>query len=327
MRPFTYLEPTDISEATTLLRDLGAEACLIAGGSDLLGELKDDLLRVGALVSLARIERLREIGQEADGLRLGAMVTLHGMEKAPQLTGPLSLLAEAARGVATPEIRNQSTLGGNLCQHSRCLHYRSPWIACFKKGGTDCPARESEQQDYLSVMGGHECFSAHPSDLAPPLLALDAIAVVVGHGGERRLPLSAFFAPLEGHDQGDNGLEQGEILAAVIVPPLAADWRGTYLKARERTAGDFALVGVAFGCRLVQGQMRDVRLALTGVATAPKRFLEAEAVLEGQNPSAEIVAQAAEVVFAPATPLPHNGFKVALGQALVVRIIQQVTAD
>lgn len=327
MKPFAYHQPGEAAEAGRLLETHRGEARLIAGGSDLLGELKDGIVHYGQLVSLSRVEGLDSIDQAGSGPRIGAMVLLARMEGDPLLSGPYKMLAEAARGVATPEIRNQGTLGGNLCQRPRCLHYRSPWVDCLKKGASGCPAMESPHQAYLSVMDAGDCRAVNPSDLAPPLVALEAAAVIDGAAGARSLPLAEFFAGADQIAGRDNALEPGELLVAVQLPPWPENWRGAYLKARERAAGDFALVSVAFGCRVEAGRMRDARLVLGGVSAAPLRCPGAESLLEGQAPSAETAARAAEAAFAGASPLAHNGFKLDLGRALVARAISQVTAS
>lgn len=324
MKPFAFREPMSVSGAVDLLRGGNGKARPIAGGSDLLGELKEGLVHYEQLVSLGRIEELRVIRADLSGLHLGAGVTLVQLEREPRLAGPYRIVAEAARGVATPEIRNQGTLGGNLCQRPRCLHYRSPWVSCWKKGGTTCPAVASEHQPYLSVFGGTPCASVHASDLAPPLMALDASVHIAG-AGERSVTLDAFFAGPELDVRRENILTRDELVTAVTLPAAPADWSGTFLKARERTAGDFPLVSVAVGCALSGGRMRQVRMVLGGVAPIPRRCLDAQALLEGQVPSRAVAERAAAAAFAGATPLPHNGYKVELGRALVVRAIEQVT--
>jgi xanthine dehydrogenase YagS FAD-binding subunit len=247
MRPFEFVEPTTLAEVVRMLQTGAGQARLIAGGSDLLGELKEDVVHYERLVSLAGLAELRAVQQDEAGLRLGALVTLDALEYEPRLQGPYSILAEAARGVATPEIRRQGTLGGNLCQRPRCLYYRSALTPCLKKGGTDCPAVAGPYQDYLSIMGGHGCFIVHASDLAPPLIVLGGRVVLAGTTGERTLPLEQFFAGPERDVQRENVLAEDEVLTAVTLPPPIPHWRGTYLKARERTAGDFPLVSVALG--------------------------------------------------------------------------------
>ena len=324
MRPFEFLEPTTLEEVLVLLRSGTPQARLIAGGSDLLGELKDDVVHYERLVSLAGIKALQELHQDETGLRLGALVTITQLEYEPRLQGPYRILAEAARGVATPEVRNQGTLGGNLCQRPRCLYYRSALSPCLKKGGADCPAVTGPFQDYLSIMGGHGCFSVHASDLAPPLIALGGYVILTGPTGERTLPLEQFFAGPERDVQRENVLADDEVLMAVTIPAPEPSWKGTYLKARERTAGDFPLVSVAVGYAHATGVIQHARVVLGGVAPIPWRSPQAEAVLAGQSPSPGLAARAAEAALAAAQPLRHNAFKLDIARALIARAITSV---
>ncbi len=331
MKPFAFLEPATVAEAIEMLANGAGSARLIAGGSDLLGEMKEGIVHYDRLVSLGRIAELGAIREEPGGLFIGAAVTLADMEHEPLLSGPYGVLAEAARGIATPEIRNQGTVGGNLCQRPRCFHYRSAWIPCLKKGGAGCPARESAHQHYLSVFEGGECAAASVSDLAPALVALGASAVVEGAGGQRRIPLREFRIPLRDYRGGavadpprENILAPDEVLTGVALPSAPEGWRGCSLKARERTAGDFALVSAVFGCRVLEGKMRGVRLVLGAAAASPLACPDAEGVLEGAAFSPALAAEAAEAAFADAKPIAHNGYKVAMGRALVARAIEQI---
>jgi xanthine dehydrogenase YagS FAD-binding subunit len=327
VRPFAFAEPASLDEVIRLLAAAQTQARLIAGGSDLLGELKDDVVFYERLVSLAGVEALRQIREEGKGLCLGALVTLVQLEYDPRLQGPYHILAEAARSVATPEIRNQGTLGGNLCQRPRCLYYRQALTPCLKKGGTDCPAVESPYQAYLSIMGGHGCYSVHASDLAPPLIALGATASLAGPTGVRTLPLEQFFAGPAQDVRRENVLAADEVLTAVTLPAVLPTWQGTYLKARERTAGDFPLVSVAVGYALDAGVIRQPRLVLGGVAPVPWRSPAAEDVLEDQRPSPALAARAAATALTNAQPLAHNAFKVEIGLALVERAIMAVASS
>jgi xanthine dehydrogenase YagS FAD-binding subunit len=279
------------------------------------------------LVSLAGVEELRHIQEEAGRLRLGALVTVAQLEYDPRLQGPYRILVEAARSVATPEIRNQGTLGGNLCQRPRCLYYRHTLTPCLKKGGVGCPALDSPYQAYLSIMGGHGCYSVHASDLAPPLIALDAQVSLVGSSGVRTLPLAQFFAGPEQDVRRENVLAADEVLTTVTLPAALPGWQGTYVKARERTAGDFPVVSVAVGYGLDAGRIRQARLVLGGVAPIPWRSPAAEAVLEGQPPSPALATRAATAALANAQPLSHNTFKLEIGRALVERAIAAVAAS
>jgi xanthine dehydrogenase YagS FAD-binding subunit len=327
VRPFAFVEPTSLDEVIRLLAAGQGQARLIAGGSDLLGELKDEVVSYARLVSLVRIEELRHIREEGGGLRLGALVSVAQLEYDPRLQGPYRILAEAARSVATPEIRHQGTLGGNLCQRPRCLYYRHALTPCLKKGGADCPALESPYQAYLAIMGGRGCYSVHASDLAPPLMALGAQVSIAGPSGVRTLPLEQFFAGPEQDIRRENVLAADEVLTAVTVPAARPGWQGTYLKARERTAGDFPIVSVAVGYALDAGLIRQARLVLGGVAPVPWRSPAGEAVLEGQQPSPALAARAAAAALASAQPLSHNAFKVEIGRASVERAIMAVASS
>jgi xanthine dehydrogenase YagS FAD-binding subunit len=322
MRAFTFAAPTTLADAFALLQDRAEQALPIAGGSDLIGLLKDDVVQYEHLISLAGIAALRDCRVDQDGLYLGALVTLSELEHDARLQGPYRMLAEAARGVATPEIRNQGTLGGNLCQRPRCFHYRSALIPCLKKGGLACPAKESPHQQYLSVMGGEGCFCVHASDLAPVLMAMGGRVWLEGPAGQRSMLLESFFAGPEQDVRRENVLAPAEVMTAVTVPALAEDWRGAFLKARERTAGDFPLVSVATGFTLRDGAIQQASVVLGGVAPVPWRSPAAEAVLEGQAPSETVAEQAAAAAFATAQPLAHNDYKVDIGRALVARAIR-----
>jgi xanthine dehydrogenase YagS FAD-binding subunit len=325
VKPFEFAAPESLTEALALV---GEGAHPIAGGSDLLGELKEGTAHFARLVSLGRIAALREIRHGVAGLAIGAGVTIAELETEPRLLGPWRLLAEAARGVATPEIRNQGTLGGNLFQRPRCLHFRSPSITCAKKGGAGCPAESSPYQHYLSVFGGGVCFAVNASDLAPALIALKAVARIAGPGGSRDLDVAALFTAPDPEAMAgarrEHVLAHDELLTAVVLPPQHPEWTGTYLKARERTAGDFPLVSVAFGARVAEGRLSHVRLVLGGVAPTPRVCPEAEAILEGQAPGSATVERAAQAAFEAARPLPHNGYKLDLGRALIARAIGQI---
>jgi xanthine dehydrogenase YagS FAD-binding subunit len=317
MKPVSFIEPSSIQEV--IAESSGAGARLIAGGSDLLGELKEGSAAYQHLVSLAGLDALRGIESVPGGLHIGALTTIAEMEYSTELIGPYRILSEAARSVATPEIRNQGTLGGNLCQRPRCLHYRHALVDCLKKGGEGCPAAETPYQSYLSIFGGPGCYAVNASDLAPPLIAVDAIVTIQGASGSRDLPLESFFTGPEDEPTRENVLETGEVLTGITIPPLPSHWRGAYSKARERTAGDFPIVSLALGYELEDGRMTEVRLVLGGVGPTPRRVREAEAELEGKEPSGDVAAAAAEAALTDAAPLQHNAFKLDLARALITR--------
>ncbi|HWC31150.1 MAG TPA: FAD binding domain-containing protein [Dehalococcoidia bacterium] len=325
MKPVSFVEPADLAGVFVELSS-GNGTRLIAGGSDLLGELKEGSAGYSRLVSLAGLDSLRRIERVGGDLRIGALVTISQLETSPELSGPYAFLAEAARGVATPEIRNQGTLGGNLCQRPRCLHYRHALIDCLKKGGQGCPAAETPHQNYLSVFGGPGCYAVNASDLAPPLIALDASVTISSARGNRVMPLSAFFTNPDVDPTRENVLGPDEVLTGVSVPSRASGWRGAYSKSRERTAGDFPIVSLALGYELRDGRMTDVRLVLGGMAPTPLRSLDAESALEGQSPSEAVAATAAEAALIGATPLSNNAFKLDLARALILRGVTRLAS-
>ena len=322
MKPVDFVEPESVAG---VIEALGDGARLIAGGSDLIGEMKEGTAQPSRLVSLAGVESLRQIEAFEGGLRIGALITIHALETGAALTGPYLMLAEAARGVATPEIRHQGTLGGNLEQRPRCLHYRNALTPCLKKGGGGCPASESPYQNYLSIFGGPGCFAVHASDLAPPLIALDAEVVIEGPAGSRRMPAASFFTGPDVDPTRETVLAANEVITHIALPAMPSGWRGLYTKSRERTAGDFPIVSGAIGYDLVNGRASGVRIVLGGVAPTPLRMAEAEAVLEGQVPGEELAKRAAAVALSGATPLAYNGFKVDLTHALIWRGIMRLS--
>ena len=323
MHRVSFIEPASIGEVSAAL--VSPTATAIAGGSDLLDELKEGTAAYTQLVSLAGLDSLRSIEAYEGGLRIGALVTIWELETSAQLAGPYAMLAEAARGVATPELRNQGTLGGNLCQRPRCYFYRNHLTPCRKKGDSDgCPAVESPHQNYLSIFGGSSCYATHASDLAPPLIALGARIVIEGQSGAREVSAEAFFTGPEVDARRENVLRPGEVVTHVVLPPMPSSWRGAYSKARERTAGDFALASAAIGYQLVAGRMRGVRLVFGGVAPVPLRRPHVESILEGQAPTDQLAGRAAGLLLADARALGNNGFKVDLLRALITRGVMRL---
>jgi xanthine dehydrogenase YagS FAD-binding subunit len=323
MHRVSFIEPSAIHEVSVALAS--PEATAIAGGSDLLDELKEGTAAYTRLISLAGLDSLRDIEAYEGGLRIGALVTVWELETSARLAGPYAMLAEAARGVATPELRHQGTLGGNLCQRPRCYFYRNALTPCLKKGNSGgCPAVESPYQNYLSVFGGDGCYATHASDLAPPLIALGARIVIDGSEGPREVSAGAFFTAPDLDVRRENVLRPTEIVTHVILPAIAPGWRGVYSKARERTAGDLALASAAIGYELVSGRAQGARVVLGAVAPKPLRSLEAEDILQGQAPTEDVAARAADAALAGATPLGHNAFKLDLLRALISRGVMRL---
>jgi len=321
MRAFEYVKPMTVAEAVRELGRSWADAKILAGGIDLLGELKEGIIAPQRIVNIKGISGLRYIQfSEKEGLRLGALVTLEEIETHQVIRQRYTALAEAAHSVGTPQIRNVGTIGGNLCQRPRCWYYRDEHTKCLKKGGPMCFAYNGENK-YHAILGGGPCYIVHPSDCAPALIAFRASVTVVSPRGQRTVPLEEFFVLPSRRLDHETILEPDEIVTEIQVPAPAPNTRSTYLKFKERDSHDFAIVGAAVVMRLKGKVCEDVRIVLSGVAPIPWRSPEAEAVLKGKAITPELAEQAGKAAVAKAQPLSQNAYKVPLTQAIVKQAI------
>ena len=328
MKSFEWTNPKTINEAVKLLRvaapstDIDEAPRPLAGGQDLLTTMKDYTSRPARIVNLKNIPGLNRITLTARGLNIGALVTLTELEEHAGVRKSFPGLAEAARSIATPQIRNLGTVGGNLCQRPRCWYFRLEEVICFKKGGSECYAAAGENK-YNAIIAGGPSFIVHPSDLAPMLLALGARVTVAGAKGRRVIPLDKFFTlPSEGDIRRENVLENDDIITEINVPasPLAA--HSTYLKFKERESLDFALASVAAAVQLAPHKtVRASRIVLGGVAPIPWRVPAAENYLTGKTLTPDVLAEAGKLALAEAKPLEKNAYKVPLAQTLVRRAL------
>ncbi len=329
MKAFEWVSPATVEEAVNLLktapapRDVDEAARPLAGGQDLLTTMKDYLTRPVRVVNLKGIRGLDRVeGDGKKGLRVGALVTLAQVEEHAVIRRDFPGLAEAAHSVATQQIRNLGTVGGNLCQRPRCWYFRLEEAVCIKKGGSECFAATGENK-YNAILGGGPSWIVHPSDLAPVLVALGASVSVAGAEGRRTIPLEKFFTlPGEGSIRRENVLKNDEIITEVVVPPSTLAARSTYLKFKERESLDFALSSVAAAVELDAGKrVRQARIVLGGVAPVPWRVPKAEEFLKGKALDAGALAGAARLALEGAEPLAKNAYKVPLTQTLVRRAL------
>ena len=330
MRPFQYAEPQTLSAAVALLTaEEAGDARIIAGGSDLLDEVKEGIIAPGRVVSLAAVPGLAGIAETDGGLSLGAMTTIAALAAHPVIQDSYTALAEAAAGLATPQIRNVGTLGGNLNQRPRCWYYRHPLIPCLKKGGDRCYALPGNTK-YLCVTGGDRCYIVHPSDTAVALSVFDAQVEIAGTEGNRTLPLGDFFISPAIDVTKETVLQPGEILTRVTLPAAAAlgaagqPSRSLYLKAREREAGDFALVSVAARLAVADGVIQQAAVALGGVAPTPYRAGAVEEYLQGKAAAAVDAAYAGSLALPDARPMTNNGYKVTMANNLVKQAVARL---
>ena len=327
MKTFEWTSPTTINEAIKLLTgsspgDIDEAPRPIAGGQDLLTTMKDYTSRPSRLVNLKNIRGMDRITLNARGLTIGALATLSELEEHAGVRKSFPGLSEAAHSIATPQIRNLGTVGGNLCQRPRCWYFRLEEVVCLKKGGSECYAAKGENK-YNAIIGGGPSYIVHPSDLAPMLLALGARVTVAGAAGKRIIPLDKFFTlPSEGSIRRENVLQNEEIITEIFVPASPLATRSTYLKFKERESLDFALASVAAAVQLAGSRtVRDARIVLGGVAPIPWRVPAAEKFLVEKSLTPDVLAEAAKIALADAKPLEKNAYKVPLAQTLVRRAL------
>jgi len=331
MKAFEWINAGTVSEAVQLLASSAASHDIdeaprpIAGGQDILTTMKDYLTRPSRIVNLKTIRGLDRIeGDGKKGLTIGALVTLSQLETHPAVRANFPGLAEAAHSIATPQIRNLGTVGGNLCQRPRCWYFRLEEAVCLKKGGSECFAATGENK-YNSILGGGPSYIVHPSDLAPMLVALGASVSITGPEGKRLIPMEKFFTlPSEGSIRRENVLRNDEIITAIQVPASAFARRSTYLKFKERESLDFALASVAAAVELQAGKtIQQARIVLGGVAPVPWRVPQAEKFLVGKTLSPDVLIEVGRLALEGAQPLEKNTYKVPLTQTLVRRALKQ----
>lgn len=332
MKSFEWTNPTNINQAVKMLTvaspgDIDDLPRPIAGGQDLLTTMKDYTSRPVRVVNLKNIRGLDRITLNARGLTLGALVTLSELEEHAGVRKSFPGLAEAAHSIATPQIRNLGTVGGNLCQRPRCWYFRLEEVNCLKKGGSECYAAKGENK-YNAILGGGPSYIVHPSDLAPMLLALGASVNVVGASGKRVIPLDKFFTlPSEGNIRRENVLKNDEIITEIVVPSSPVAAHSTYLKFKERESLDFALASAAVAVQLAENKtVRDARIVLGGVAPIPWRVPAAEKFVIGKSLTADVLAETAKIALADARPLEKNAYKVPLAQTMLRRALSKVGA-
>jgi xanthine dehydrogenase YagS FAD-binding subunit len=320
--PLQLFQPTTLEEAVDVVEAHGDEAWIIAGGMDSFDWLKDRTKRTDALIDLSQVEELRGIREVEGGLEIGAMTTLTDVAESPAVRERFGVLAQAAGLVASPQIRHQGTLGGNVAQDTRCWYYRSGWT-CYRAGGNTCYADSPTAVNREhAILHASRCVAVSPSDTAPALIALDAQMVIRRGGRERVVDAADFFVGPELDIRRMTVLEPGDLLTAIRVPATWAGARFYFEKVRDRQVWDFPLVNVASAVRESGGRVEDLRVAVGAVAARPLRLLAVEREVAGQVLNAQTLARAGEVAVEGARPLRYNAYKVPLMRNLVQRAIR-----
>ena len=323
MPAFQLFQPTTTDEALGLLDEYREQAWVLAGGLDSFDWLKDRVKRPAAVVDLGGVEELHAIRSSAGGgLTIGAMAKLREVIRHPDVRSRYQLLADAAALVASPQIRNQGTLGGNLAQDTRCWYYRDGWN-CYRAGGNICYAdTPTAMNREHCILGASRCVAVNPSDTAPALVALEAEMDIRSSAGMRSVTAEEFFVGPDVDIMRMTALEPGDLLAAIRVPPAWAGARFYFEKSRDRAVWDFALASVASAARIVNGAIEDIRIAVNGVAPTPLRLRATEDAVRGRPLTEEAAAQAGAAAVRGVRALAHNGYKVALLRNLVARAVR-----
>ena len=325
MHPFILERPRDLAAALALRAQAGrtdAPAEYIAGGTDMVQLLQEYARRPDKLVSLAGLLDTRiEIGSQ--GLRLGAAATMAQVAAHPSVTEQFPLISEALLESASPQVRNQATMAGNLLQRTRCPYFRDiGYAACNKREpGSGCAAIGAENRWHAVLGTSENCIAAHPSDLAVALVALDAAVETRGAGGQRAVPLADLHRLPGDTPHLETVLEPGEVITAITVPALPAARRSHYLKVRGRASFEFAVVSAAVALDMNGDRIRQARIALGGVGTKPWRMPQVEAALAGASLEPAALRSAAALAAEGAQGYGHNDFKIELMQRAIVRAV------
>ncbi|MDA0680287.1 MAG: xanthine dehydrogenase family protein subunit M [Proteobacteria bacterium] len=315
-------QPVELDDALSLAERYGDGGWVLGGGQDTYGWLKDRAKNPQAMIDLSGIDSLRGIRTTDDGIEIGATTTLREIIRDERINRDFSLLAQAAGRVASPQIRNVGTLGGNLSQDTRCWYYRRG-LACYRAGGNLCYADgpESMNREH-AVLGASRCVAVSPSDTATAMVALEAMMVVASASGVRSIAAEDFFVGPATHITQMTALEPGEILTAVRIPSKWAGQRFYFEKVADRDVWDFALVSIAVAMRLEGDSIAESRFVCGGVACTPHRLKNVESAARGNSLSEASADAIAPLASAGAIPLNYNHFKLPLMENLVRRAMR-----
>ena len=322
MPHFELFQPVDVDNAFELLDRFGEDCWTIAGGHDSLAWFKDRGKQPLAVIDLAGIAELHGIRESGGGLELGAMATLTEVERHPVIQARFGLLAEAARMVASPQIRNSGTMGGNVVQDTRCWYYRFG-LACYRAGGNTCYASAPDAMNREhAIFGANRCVAVSPSDPAPALVALGAEMVIRNSGGERVVPASQFFMNPAVDIRRMTVLDPEDLLISIRIP---ATWSGAnfyFEKVADRGSWDFPLVNIAAAFKLDGTRIADASIVVGGVEARPRRLTSVENLIRGRVQNEETAAMAGALAIEGAETLKYNEFKVPLMENLVKRAVR-----
>ena len=321
MPAFELLQPSSIADAQKLLEHHGRDAWVLAGGMDSFDWLKDRIKKPKVVVDLSGIAELKGIRATSDGIEIGAMTTLTEVVQHPVIKEKYKLLAEGAELVASPQIRNQGTIGGNVSQDARCWYYRAGW-PCYRAGGNICYADTPEGRNREhAILHAERCVAVNPSDTAPALIALDAKFVIYTPKGERVIDAEDYFIGPDIDITSLHVLKPGELLTAIRIPSAWAGVQFYFEKVRDRNVWDFPLLNVASAMVISNGVIDKIRIAVNGAAARPLRLTAVEDAVRGKPANASTGAMAGKLAVQGAVALQFNAYKIPLMKNLVKRAI------
>jgi xanthine dehydrogenase YagS FAD-binding subunit len=321
MAAFELLQPNSIADARKLLEQHGSDAWVLAGGLDSFDWFKDRIKKPKVVVDLSGVAELSGVRMAADGIVIGAMTTLREIVQHPVIKEKYGLLAESAELVASPQIRNQGTIGGNVSQDARCWYYRAGW-PCYRASGNICYADTPEGRNREhAILHAERCVAVNPSDSAPALIALDAKFVMLTPKGERVVDAEDYFIGPDIDITRLHILRPGDLLTAIRIPSAWAGAQFYFEKVRDRNVWDFPLLNVASAMVVSGGRIERIRIAVNGAAARPLRLKSVENAVVGKPPNATTGEMAGKIAVQGALPLQFNGYKIPLMRNLVKRSI------
>ena len=322
IQAFELFQPTSVDDALSLQSRYGAKAWVLAGGLDSFDWFKDRIKRPEVVIDLSQVRELRGVRTAGDGLEIGAMTTLTEVVRHPVVREKFSILPVAAESAASPQIRNQGTIGGNVSQDARCWYYRGGW-PCYRAGGNICYAdTPTGLNREHAILDADRCVAVNPSDTAPALIALDAKMVLRTPKGEKVVDAENYFIGPSIDITKMTILKPGDLLTSIRIPGTWAGAQFYFEKVRDRNVWDFPLVNVASAITMSGNTIQRIRIAVNGVAAHPVRLTAVEAAVAGKQRSEETADMAGQLAIQGAEPLQYNGFKVPLLRNLVKRAIR-----
>jgi len=323
MRPLTYQRAAGVEDAVSLLAAAPAGAFLAGGTTEV------DLIRAGVshtdhLVDINALPLAGVAHMPDGGLQIGALARMSEVARTPAVVERYPAISQSLLLSASEQLRNMASMGGNMCQRTRCPYLRDGISPCNKREpGSGCAALDGLNRGHAILGTSQHCIATHPSDVAVPLVAFDAVVQTTGSGSDRSIPIDDFFLLPGDTPELEHPLAHGELIVSIDIPGAAVARRSTYLKVRDRQSYEFALVSVAAAVAVTDGIVTDVRLAWGGIGTKPWRARRAEAALIGGRADHDAYQQAAALELEDADVRGHNAFKVELAQRATVRALTQ----